>query len=179
MTDPGVGAFRRFVVLCCVVLVAFVTLSSLRVLPADVRFHVGQVFPEGWELFTRDPQLPIFRSALLRDGIWVRADRGPLSKASNVFGFRRNPRWQSVEIARLVEEVPNLDEWTQCADRPIDCLANVDNDDVRPVRNRTPFSSLCGRVGLVRQFVVPQSRATSTGDDFRTTHVVVLEAECS
>ncbi len=178
MTDPGVGPFRRFVVVCCVVLVAFVTMSSLHVFPANVRFHVGQVFPEGWELFTRESRLPIFRSAVFRNGTWVRADRGPLSKASNVFGFRRNPRWQSVEIARLVEEVPNLNAWTPCSDLPIDCLAGVDREDVRAVRNRTPFSSLCGRVGLVRQFVVPQDEASPTGDDFRTTHVVVLEAQC-
>ena len=178
VTDPALTTFRRFVVAVCVLLVVFVTLSSVRLLPQDVRFQVGQVFPEGWELFTKDSRLPVFRSAVQLGGVWVRADRGPLSKASNWFGFSRTPRWQSVELARLVEEVPNLNAWTPCDELPTDCLANVDDSRIVGVRNRTPYQSLCGRVGLVRQFVLPWDEASPTGEDFRTTHVVVLEAEC-
>lgn len=178
MSDPSLRGFRIFVVAVCAVLVGFVTLSSLRVLPHELRFNVGQVFPEGWDLFTRDPRLPVFRSAVQRNGTWVRADRGPLSKASNWFGFSRTARWQSVEVERLVEEVPDLSAWTPCDRAPSECLEDIDEERVATVRNRTPFTSLCGRVALVRQFVVPWDEAQPGGNDFRTTHVIVLEAQC-
>ncbi len=170
--------FRAGVIAACVVLVLGVTAVSVRLVPDNVRFQVGQVFPEGWELFTKDPQLPIFRTAVFRGGEWKRADRGPLSKSSNWFGFSRNVRWQSVEIERLVQEVPNLSVWTRCKQTPTSCLDGIDDGDVVAVRNRTPFRTLCGRVGLVRQFVLPWDEADPDGNDFRTTHVVALDAEC-
>lgn len=172
------GRFSVVIVLLTAALVGFVTLSSIHVLPAGLRFHVGQIFPEGWELFVAGPSAPRFRTAVVRDGRWISADRGPMSGPDNAFGLNRAVRWQSVEVRRLVEEVPQLSQWTPCERAPLRCLARAQEHGAASVTNRTPYQTLCGRAGLIRELIFPPGERGSDGADVQTTHVIVLDVRC-
>jgi antimicrobial peptide system SdpA family protein len=160
-----------------VLLASVVTLSGTHLLPDGTRPYLGHLFPEGWKLFAIDPETPRFRAAVFRDGRWHDAQRLPLSKPSNAFGLNRSVRWQAVEIPRLVNEVPDLSSWTPCRRQPFRCL-DVAGRRTHRVANQTPYSSLCGRVGLIRGFLVPPGRSSAGDDATQITHVVVLDVRC-
>lgn len=138
---------------------------------------MGHVFPEGWQLFAEAQRALRFRAAATNEGGWVDATRLPLAEASNAFGLGRAVRWQNVEIVRLLEQVPKLDAWSRCDERPLRCLERTETARVHRVPNQTPYPSLCGRVGLIRQRIVPIGELDG-GDPYRTTHVVVLDVRC-
>lgn len=169
--------FAKVTVVVAATLVLFVTASSLGFVGSGVRSVVGHVFPEGWSLFAVPQGAVHFRAAEKRDGAWTDATRLPLAEASNTFGLNRSVRWQNVEIIRLIGAVGNLDSWTQCDARPLRCLARAERARVLRVVNETPYPSLCGRAGLIRQQIVPIDELDG-GEPFETTHVVALNVRC-
>lgn len=175
--DERFARFAKITLAVVSALVLFVTATSVGLLGNRVSFAVGQFFPEGWKLFAEGPQAPRFRAAKVVDDRWVDATRLPLAKPSNAFGLDRTVRWQNVEISRLVGEVPRLNAWTRCNAHPLRCLERTERTRVHRVTNRTPLESLCGRVGLIRQLIVPIERLDG-GNPYRITHVVVLDVRC-
>lgn len=176
--DDSLGRFAFGVFVAAALLTALVTISSVGALPAGPRLRIGQFFPEGWKLFTAPPQAARFHPVVSRQGRWQDATKLPLAKPSNAFGLNRSPRWQAEELTRLVAEVPYLNKWTPCRKRPSSCLALAERKRrIWRVPNRTPFQTLCGRVGLVRELIVPPG-GQGSANRLRTTHVVVLDVGC-
>lgn len=157
-TDERLGRFTIGTIVLAALLVLLVAQSSVPPnavpLPRNLRTNVQQLFPEGWPLFTRDPHHPQFRVARSRDGRWTWANAGPLGKPANAFGLDRAARWQSIEIPRLVAQLPPDDEWPECRGNRLSCLAGSRQTRIPRINNGTPISTLCGRVGFVKHEVV-------------------------
>lgn len=160
---------------CLVVLL--VTASSVNLLPRPVSFHLGQLFPEGWKLFVADADVPRHR-AFVRDGsVWRQSDHLPLAQPRNVMGLNRGPRWQSVELTRLAALRPDLEDWTRCRRRVARCLDAAARDAL-PASSPTAYSTLCGRVGLVREGFRTPEEARAAGSHRYPTHAIVLQVRC-
>ncbi len=147
----AMGMFGLGVALVLLVLVTFLPATKGYV-PGGFARHVRQVFPEGWPLFTRDPPLFEPRVAVQRSGRWVWADRGPLARPNNAFGFHKVAIAQNVEVQMIASRLPARDDWPGCRGSPLVCFRQLDEAGrrvpraVNPVRETPAF---CGRIGIV------------------------------
>jgi hypothetical protein len=120
--------------------------------PRSVARHVRQVFPEGWPLFTRDPPAFEPRVAVQRAGRWVWADRGPLARPGNAFGFHKVAIAQNVEVAMIAALLPSRDKWPGCRGSALACFGELDAAGRRTPRVINPVRAspaFCGRFGIV------------------------------
>ena len=146
-----VAVFALGAVLVALVLVTFLP-STSGYIPRGVARHVQQVFPEGWPLFTRDPPAYEPRVAVERSGRWVWADRGPLGKPRNAFGFNKVAIGQNVEVAMIAARLGPKQGWPGCRGDALACLSELDATGERTPRVVSPrriSPTYCGRIGIV------------------------------
>lgn len=132
--------------------------NALR-LPIEKRVAVKVWFPQGWCFFTRSPREDRL-SVLLADGdgafLPAIASQGHWRRP--VGGFDRRERAAWIEAGILFASVAPPG-WTECKHRPTDCLRGL--TPAAEILNPSPNPRLCGRVGLVRQRVLPWAWAKS------------------
>lgn len=170
------GVFALGAALVALVLGTFLPATAGYV-PRGVARHVRQVFPEGWPLFTRDPPAFEPRVAVQRSGRWVWADRGPLARPENGFGFHKVAIAQNVEVQMIAARLPGRDDWPGCNGSPLVCLRQLDDTGrripqaVNPAR-RTP--AFCGRIGIVYPGPEPWGRKREQP----ATRFLIADVEC-
>jgi hypothetical protein len=180
-TGPRWAAFTIGSFVLAALLALLVAASSLAVtvrhVPEDVRRQVQQLFPEGWPLFTRDPPALEARVAIERSGDWSWADRGPLGKPINAFGFHKAPIAQNVEVAIIASYLPARDRWPACEGPALRCLRRVDEAGGRTPRavNSRRNPTFCGRIGIVYPAPEPWARKEET----TPTRVLVADVTCN
>lgn len=131
--------------------------------------------PQGWRFFTRDPREPRTRLLTKAGGRWESASLGPTSRPVLAFGLNRRARAQGMEHAWIVSRARAVD-WADCDEEVVRCLD--DRDVAARIENRVPRPTLCGRVGVVRQSVLPWAWRASRGSLRMPSQVVVFEVDC-
>ena len=90
-------------------------------------------------------------------------------------GFDRRLRAVWIEAGLLFAAVsPN--EWSDCKESPARCLEAM--EPLRTMVNTSPEPHLCGRVGLVRQRVLPWAWARARSRLDMPSKLLLLEVEC-
>lgn len=102
-------------------LVAVVAVASLPVkehatgVTADAFRVVGEVTPQGWGFFTRDPREPMTQAWVLSaSGGWHRSMRGPSASLRNAFGFDRSSRLDEYDVSQVLSNKDVTELWTDC-----------------------------------------------------------------
>ncbi len=142
--------------------------------------HAKFWMPEHWSFFTADSRaesiVPFKRQS---DGKWVSAALSPNLKASNLFGIRRGPRRQGIEISFLLNSAP--DGGIQpCTEAPALCLERL--PVAGSMANTFPRPTLCGDVGFVMQKPVPwawKAAQEGTGEIIMPSRVIRVNVLCS
>jgi antimicrobial peptide system SdpA family protein len=147
-----------FVVALCamwIVPISYVAVRALPfsplVLPGAQSMPVGEVFPEAWRFFTRDPQEPRTRYFAPREGAWRDVSLGPHARASNFFGLSRLSHRQNIEGA-LILHVSKVVEASLCEDTVEACIGKA---PISEAHNPSPHPTLCGDIAIVRQRIPP------------------------
>lgn len=102
-------------------LVAVVAFASLPVkehatgVTADGLRVVGEVTPQGWGFFTRDPRQPTTQAWVQSaSGGWHPSTRGPSATLKNAFGLDRSSRLDEYDVSQVLGQ-KDIDElWTDC-----------------------------------------------------------------
>lgn len=155
--DRLFGGIVLFTLLACLagILVAAypaVSFNPTKFPPPDRTSTVQMLLPEGFAFFTRNPRERDLYVYQRTDSTWTSAMLGPKSKPSNLFGFSRKSRMQSVETALLLSETTQED-WTDCETREEACFSELPVQDT--VTNVQPAPTACGVVGFARREPVP------------------------
>ncbi|UII26200.1 SdpA family antimicrobial peptide system protein [Fulvivirga maritima] len=79
-------------------------------LPYPVKKLSMSMFPQGWGFFTRNPQEGITEAYAIENNTLKNITIKNAS-AQNLFGFSRNARFVSIDVAILLEYLPE-DKWT-------------------------------------------------------------------
>ncbi|MFS2029759.1 MULTISPECIES: SdpA family antimicrobial peptide system protein [unclassified Curtobacterium] len=141
-----------------VAVVATVGFASLPVkthatgLVSDALQIVGEVAPQGWGFFTRDPREPITQAwARAETGRWQPVSRGPNATLENAFGFDRASRLDEYDVSQIVGGTDIDDLWSDCTgSSATDCARRAESE--RGVQRWTADGydlRLCGEVLLL------------------------------
>jgi antimicrobial peptide system protein, SdpA family len=158
VNDRLLGGVALITVLACLVgvLVAAypaVTFNPTKFPPSQEQMRsVQMLLPEGFAFFTRNPRERDLYVYQRTDSTWASAMLGPKSQASNLFGFSRRSRMQSVETALLLSKTTQED-WTDCERTAETCLSELPVQDT--VTNVQPRPTVCGVAGFARRKPVP------------------------
>lgn len=107
---------------------------------------------QGWAFFTRSPrEQDLFIFGQDDASNWRSISHGPPSRIRNVFGLRRLPRAESVEIGLLSHSIPGS-AWAECLDSVTLCLESLDS---MSIENKSHRPIICGEVGLVLAEPIP------------------------
>lgn len=132
-------------------LCAFMPDNPLR--PAKVvKENLTAFAPQGWVFFTRDPREAgdrVYRRATPCCSPLVSAN----GAAEHLFGIRRHPRAQGVELATLLSQIPQK-AWRPCRGDLAACAATNPSSSVKVV-NRSKVRSLCGEILIERRPPIP------------------------
>lgn len=195
MSDPGFRRVRedrpevsrrRLVAVIAVplVLIALVGLAyvSAAPLPGPVRQVTRELFPQGWAVFTRQPDIGHLLVARPGEDGWHFIDQGPLAEPRNAFGLNKEPIARAEEIRSLDLQLPAVAGWPVCRGRWLACLERFDTDESATVTNRRDPAKLCGPLGFVWRPPVPWDRARRgegrSHPDQKPVQVMVAEVEC-
>jgi antimicrobial peptide system SdpA family protein len=146
-------------------------------LPFENQVFVRLWFPQGWKFFTRNPR-EVHRDVYLRDatGAWKPvSDTLMNTSAANLLGLDRKNRALNVELARLMEGIPNAG-WFKTKGDPIAALDKC--AVIKTVRNETPQPRICGTVGIVEQPPLPWAWFRDGIKAVMPSRVVKLEVQC-
>jgi antimicrobial peptide system SdpA family protein len=140
--------------------------------PLETRIY--DLIPQGWELFTVDPQriqpLPFVR---VRDD-WIYIHR-PVSSPGYAFGMRRASAAQDFELLVLLTKIP-VSTWSSCTATTLACLRAAPM--ALSVPNGIKDATLCGDIGIAwlepRARLWPQISASST----KASRVIRLMVSC-
>lgn len=140
----------------------------------STRVELTLPLPQGWAFFTRSPQEP---SLVLykqdSSGQWERADDLPQSQAKNLFGWSRNQRAQSTELAVIAQKV----QFGSCDDYLTECLSSPGQGASR-VDNTTNTHHFCGNFRIVVQYPVKWLYRHETPEDTRVSQFADVELVC-
>lgn len=146
-------------------------------LPFEKQIAVRSWLPQGWCFFTKDPRddrMLVFRAS--GDGSLTPAIDSQTRWPRRAGGFDRRLRAVWIEAGLLFVAVsPN--EWSECKEHPARCLEAMEPQ--RTMVNTSPEPHLCGRVGLVRQRVLPWAWARARSRLEMPSKVLLLEVACS
>lgn len=132
--------------------------------------------PEGWAFFTKNPREPVFVPyALDRSGIWRSVAVGSYDEPRHLFGASRTPRAQGVEMGLLASAVSGS-AWQTCNALVEDCLRNAQEWLV--AANPSPAATLCGKIAIVRQELLPWAWAAARGSTVMPSTFVRIDARC-
>lgn len=94
--------------------------SDAVVSPRYARFMspVGQVLPQGWAFFTRDPRSNYVSLYQQEDGTWEQVNATTVAARDNFYGLSRASRTESYEIESITSELPE-GEWNRCEEEEI------------------------------------------------------------
>lgn len=144
--------------------------------PDGVRLSLGQVLPQGWAFFTRDPHSPDLAAYVRQaDGTWVPQSRGRLADPASLFGFDRDTRALGVETAYLAYGIPDK-AWIPCSQAPARCLEAI--PPLMSLTNTSTTRTLCGDVGLVQQQPPTFEFATLPNPGIPPSTVLRLHVSC-
>lgn len=134
--------------------------------------------PQGWAFFTKSPQsgvlVPYQRTTT---GHWESLHAGPNSAAYNAFGFDRASRAQGVEVALLLDAIPEK-QWKDCGSSVAECLEQHSAMQPVSVKNISPDPTVCGDVFLVEQLPVKWAYTDMVPYSYRARQIVRLDASC-
>lgn len=134
-------------------------------LPLEDAVRVGEVLPQGWGFFTRNPReedvLPYLRGA---DGAWEPQHTAPLASLATWWGISRTGRGSGIELG-MIMNVPAESSWIRCRvdESAASCLERT--RATKTVHNRYPDPALCGAVGLVALRPVPWAWSDNVDSD--------------
>jgi antimicrobial peptide system SdpA family protein len=173
--------FTLSLVAVCVLLAVSVGLSWPTNVLSDqsqdaqrVRQELTLPLPQGWAFFTRSPQEPsltIYREDAA--GNEVRADDLPQSRVQNIFGWSRNQRAETTELAIVAQDV----QFTDCEDYLSVCLA-ASAPSRQTVVNSTNTRHFCGDYRVVVQYPVKWLYRHQTPEDTRASQFAEVSLSC-
>lgn len=131
--------------------------------------------PQGWAFFTRDPLEPQVYVYQRTDAGWVDTSLGANGEAQHLFGWRRTPRAQGVEVG-LVMFAHGQEQFTPCDGAIEACLESAPVEAT--VHNGSPTPTLCGRIGFLRQKKIPWAWRRSADPRRAPAEVMNLEVTC-
>jgi antimicrobial peptide system SdpA family protein len=168
-----------------VILVSLFVYSVVVALPKTVlttqvdvgeKTRVGQVFPQGWSFFTRDPQSTAL--VLLSDepDDAVRVDGLPQTLPRNAFGLTRNQRSQDTEKAAYANDAL---EWVECGGMLADACLGLARDAAAERVAAVPGDpNFCGKFLLAAQKPVPFLFREHTEQDVLVERVAHVDVDC-
>lgn len=173
--------FALSLVAVCVLLAVSVGLSWPTNVLSDqsqdaqsVRQELTLPLPQGWAFFTRSPQEPslvIYREDAA--GTEVRADDLPQSRARNLYGWSRDQRAQTTELAIVAQKI----QFTDCDDYLSVCLATPQSTRQQIV-NSTNTRHFCGDYRIVVQYPVKWLYRHQTPEDTRASQFADVSLSC-
>jgi antimicrobial peptide system SdpA family protein len=143
-------------------------------LPFERSAHVREWFPEGWAFFTAPAQREQATPFTRRAGEWVSSNAGPNSRWSNALGMSRRARGQSVEIAKLIEQLAP-DDWSSCDQANATCF---DRAVTHAVQSRSLHPTLCGEVVISKARPVPWAWSQLKTPVAMPTQVLRMDVQC-
>ena len=157
--------------------VVSITVAALPYNPLTMPFGqergIKMFVPEGWGFFTRDPREPDLIVLTKSTGSWRILRNMPIASAANAFGIDRYPRAQSVELAMILHGVSDAD-WKGCSVAVETCL---DRTAAIPVTDRSPYPTLRGTLGLVKQEPIPWAWSANSDMVVMPSAVVVVNVD--
>lgn len=135
------------------------------------------VLPEGWGFFTRDPQEPrvgVFRRGPESD-TW-REESARNTTAAYLFGASRAARTRGIEIATLLQSVPDA-AWVECTD-PLEHCAAAIAQPFPVITNLAASPTLCGDLLLRLQEPVPWAWSRSARTIEMPSRATAMKVEC-
>ena len=148
-------------------------------LPAQswVKPIVNTVMPEGWAFFTKPADSSVVTVFASGAGGFTEITAPSNAEPLWVFGLNRQSRYQAFESASLMLGV-GKEQWTECSETEtnLECLARVET--VTAVDNTGELQTLCGRIGLVAEGVVPWSYRGFATDVRVPREALLVEADC-
>jgi antimicrobial peptide system SdpA family protein len=131
--------------------------------------------PQGWAFFTRDPLEPQIYVYRRTEAGWIAADIGANGEPAHLFGWRRSPRAQGVEIG-LVLFAHGKEQFTACEGSIEECLETSPIEGT--VQNDSTVPTLCGTIGILRQKKIPWAWRHSVDPERAPAEVMNLEVSC-
>lgn len=178
-TDAALGGIALVVVFAWIVAIGYAIYPALPYSPIRLPFaEMAQTLlwaPQGWSFFTRDPREEKQTLYVRHGSTWESALIAPHDRLSNLAGLRRKSRAQGVEMALLVNGLPN-DAWHPCTASVQECLAQLPPG--LAVHNTSPAPTLCGTVAVVLQKPVPWAWAHSAHPVTMPSRILSLEVSC-
>lgn len=160
-------------------LIAYVMAGSITESPIKLPFkntiNLLAIAPEGWGFFTRNPREPAL-NIYKHNGIEWTCVNSQNSNPSNLFGLKRDPRIQGVELSFLLQQIPDT-LWISCSTELNKFL--TENSIIKlDIKNDTPVKSLCGEVIIQRQPPVPWAWSKSRDNINMPSKVIMLNINC-
>ena len=103
----------------------------------------------------------------------MRADDLPQSQPQNLFGWSRNQRAQTTELAVIAQDV----QFADCDDYLAVCLATP-QPTRQVVVNKTNTQHFCGDYRIVVQYPVKWLYRHQTPEDTRASQIADVSLEC-
>lgn len=125
--------------------------NPLTHLPYAAHIKIEQWFPQGWGFYSKDPRDVTFQVVAIDTGKQV-VD-WPNNRLVNWFGLKRSGRSQGVE-AGLLQETIRASDWQETEVNPLTKLKQMS-----PIKltNKTPFPTISGDIGFIKQEALPWS----------------------
>lgn len=152
-----------------VAIVALAVVSAIALASLPIRNHatgvgekavrvIGEIAPQGWGFFTRDPREPITQAWVqYGSGEWHSANRGPNATVRKAFGFDRSSRLGEYDVTQVLagEDVDEL--WVDCTGNSIvGCAERAEAERGVQRWQAEGFDlRLCGDVLLLDESPVP------------------------
>ncbi|MEC2071429.1 SdpA family antimicrobial peptide system protein [Alkalihalophilus marmarensis] len=133
---------------------------------------IGQVIPQGWGFFSRDPREPMLYAYSVDDNeklVW------PNSSPDNYFGLKRYGRAQGIELGSISSQV-SIDNYTPCENLSGKCK---DLTEFIPTINEQKNPSICGRWVITNIEPVPWAWGSDYKNINMNAEAVGVEVDCS
>lgn len=142
--------------------------------PVLDRYNGGRWLPQHWTFFSADPKRSGITAFAVSEGGWTRSLQSPLAEPGNLYGWRRTPRAQFLEMTHLL--TMSNPTFEGCDADLTACIGRV--VAFKPVENDWVSRTFCGRTIFAWRRRPPWTVFATTNDTLGQVAVVSMDIRC-